>query len=211
MSITGPVKFLSGNYSDLPQERIPGTIHFCEDTGEMYVDTDSLRRHIVDSSKVNKNYGVMNGNLNMNGNTIENISSETLDTILSYIADKMLPIGTILMFHETEEQTRSSLHMNFLGLQWERVLQGSFPLGMDWYDGTMGESQTPSTGFCGEQGGEREHTLTVEEVPQLQKRGVIASVTQNDDDLASPYYDATAQPHNNMPPYKVVTFWKRIA
>ena len=85
---------------------------------------------------------------------------------------------------------------------------------------------------AGSTGGEANHTLTVEEMPEhrhtLNKiswggKGLNTEVDQNgyyliyDEDngyeLSGSYFEpvGNSQPHNNMPPYLAVYVWKRIS
>lgn len=124
-------------------------------------------------------------------------------------------------------------YSNYLGLTWEREVVGMFPVGYDPNDSDFNE--------IGKTGGEKTHTLTVDELAkhthtQKQHRhssssmqatlangqkDIMRSATQASAGSAAAQYTAytTAvnedtgggQPHNNVPPYKVVAYWKRIA
>lgn len=117
-------------------------------------------------------------------------------------------IGDIL---ETENPTPPA--ESWPGTQWEE-LTGRF---------LLGRSDDRAVGTVG---GEEKHTLTVEEMPNHSHFQMISFVGGND---ASAYAFNTlgnrnpnslagagltqneggSQPHNNMPPYRVVYIWKR--
>ena len=121
------------------------------------------------------------------------------------------PINKVEVFFDAED------HSDFLGFQWERVSQGKIQIGLD-------DSDTDFN-TIGKTGGEKEVTLTADEVPAHNHtfwKGDNVSgsgnrvmtgyggTVQGDVDI----YSSSAgggQPHNNMPPYIVMAFWKRIA
>ena len=81
----------------------------------------------------------------------------------------------------------------------------------------------------GAEGGEAEHTLTVNEIPSHQHSdrvewansqysgqpiGITWNQTSNliiDKHLYGTGYTGGGQAHNNLPPYKAVYFWQRIS
>lgn len=130
------------------------------------------------------------------GDTQVAVGPFNLNLKINNLINMMYPIGKVEIFYDEED------HSSFMGFQWERCLVGRVPVGVD--------SSDIDFAWVGKVIGEKTHTLQTNEVPQLQPRGVIASVTQSDDDLSSPYYDNNAQPHNNIQPSEVVAFWKRI-
>ena len=111
---------------------------------------------------------------------------------------------------------------NILGFgTWTR-LKGTIPLGIDENDSDFDTLWYP--------GGEKEHTLKVEELPELsskmgifadtgasQKWGVsientssYAGEARNLDELLT--QNGSNRPHNNMPPYQIVGYmWLRRA
>lgn len=125
---------------------------------------------------------------------------------LSLIFNLIYPVGSVVLSTKVEESGSgndiSQIGPNFLGFKWERTLEGRVPVGR-----SVGHALF---GLVGLTGGEETHTLTTTEVPGLQPRGVVASITHSDDDLSSPYYDDTAEPHNNLQPYQVVQAWTRV-
>ena len=106
-------------------------------------------------------------------------------------------------------------HSDFLGFTWERVGSGKVPVGLD----------TSDTDFntIGKTGGEKTHKLTVNEMPKhshsYTKMTDSSYFNNNGSGVISGYYNTfpdtgTAggdQPHNNLQPYIVMAFWKRIA
>ena len=120
------------------------------------------------------------------------------------------PINKVEVFFDAED------HSNFLGFQWEMVSQGKMPIGLN----------TSDTDFnsIGKTGGEKEVTLTNDMIPEHYHIFGIGP-QNNSGPYKLPYggnrYSDNAQaitstvgggqPHNNMPPYIVMAFWKRIA
>lgn len=123
------------------------------------------------------------------------------------------PINKVEVFFDAED------HSNFLGFQWEKVSQGRIPIGLD----------TSDTDFntIGKTGGEKEHTLTIDEMPQHEHKMFTGggsawtwttSWSQNNgknswNGMAGNQMTLVGgnQAHNNMPPYIVMAFWRRIA
>ena len=132
------------------------------------------------------------------------------------------PINKVEVFFDAED------HSNFLGFQWEMVSQGKMPIGLNTSDADFNS--------IGKTGGEKAVTLTLNEVPPhyhyLNNNGnddtrltMNAAPTGGNNynvymDSASstengPYivtnYSGGGQQHNNMPPYIVMAFWRRVA
>lgn len=121
------------------------------------------------------------------------------------------PINKVEVFFDAED------HSNFLGFQWEKVSQGRIPIGLDTSDidfNTIGKT-----------GGEKEHTLTINEMPNHNHKTIAYGQAASGETLASANglggnkegadfnisKTGGGQAHNNMPPYIVMAFWKRIA
>lgn len=140
-------------------------------------------------------------NLNLLQTNTENAINEVLNLVY--------PIGRgFIDFTNTD-------YSNYLGFTWERELVGLTPVG---YDADDEDFDT-----IGATGGEKTHTLTIDEMPNHNHGLYIAgSDTESDyvqytlfgnkqayDNFMD--YRGGDQPHNNMQPYQVVAYWKRIA
>ena len=126
-------------------------------------------------------------------------------------ANDVYPVGSIVTFYDTAD------HSNFLGLTWTRFAAGRMVVG---YDSSDADFDT-----IGETGGEKTHTLTVEEIPKhrhylgqmydgyhltgqtAQPRGVYADYGQTVPTTET----GGGQAHNNMPPYITAALWRRTA
>lgn len=127
------------------------------------------------------------------------------------IASLIFPVGRgFIDFTNTD-------YSNYLGLKWERELVGMTPVGIDT---NQSEFNT-----IGKTGGEKSHILKINEIPShthpvrviksnavpLSEPGISGYNTNN-----SGVSDTTTQSsggglgHNNLQPYKVVAYWKRI-
>lgn len=134
------------------------------------------------------------------------VGSTEVTPNLSLIFNLIYPVGSVVFSSKVEESGSgndiSQIGPNFLGFKWERTLEGRVPVGR-----SVGHDLF---GLVGLTGGEETHTLSTTEVPGLNPLGVLATITHNDDDVSSPYYSDTAQPHNNLQPYQVVQAWTRV-
>ena len=115
--------------------------------------------------------------------------------ITGITVNDIYPIGIIITFYDNED------HSNFLGLTWQRCLQGRSPIGVDSND----------TDFrtVGSTLGEKSHVLTPEEVPQLTSTTVVGNGNQQHQ-IVGPYGN-NGSAHNNIQPSEVVAFWRRIS
>ena len=132
------------------------------------------------------------------------INATNLNYNFSEILNLMCPIGRgFIDFTNTD-------YSNYLGFTWERELVGLTPVGLDT---TQEEFDT-----IGKIGGEKTHVLTLDEIPS----NIIqtASSGNNSDGFigragynSNGTYNFGGQnlAHNNLQPYKVVAYWKRIA
>ena len=140
--------------------------------------------------------------------------------------DLIFPIGSIVIKADNND------YSNWLGFTWERTLVGRVAVGID---STQTEFDT-----IGETGGEKTHTLTIQEMPvhnhsvktiQYGWLSVMSSIDNNYGFAQNGYYKdrATAydgneannkvyadnngggQAHNILQPYQVVAYWKRIS
>lgn len=132
---------------------------------------------------------------------------------LSFEKADIFPIGSIYM---SLTNTNPSKYFNGV---WEQ-LKGKFLVGVDTSDVDFNTS--------GKTGGEKEHTLTISEMPKHSHSIVISSggskttsgfdytyssstkvYSMDDDDMVKT--SGESQPHNNLPPYIAVFMWKRIS
>lgn len=125
--------------------------------------------------------------------------------------DIMLPVGVTIMFADNLD------HSNHAGKTWVRTSVGRTPVGIDT---TQTEFDT-----IGETGGAKTHTLTVAEMPAHNHAGALGYpigwintgdfITLNQ--VGGYALDTTMEntggggSHNNLQPYEVFAFWKRIA
>ena len=141
-------------------------------------------------------------------------------------ATDVYPVGSIVTFYDTAD------HSNFLGLTWTRFAGGRMVVGYS--------SSDTNFDTIGETGGEKTHTLTVNEMPNHYHdvvygsndatTGISISCTGTgnqvlnlngwawDKNSNTPYGNNAyakktggGQAHNNMPPYIVASLWRRTA
>lgn len=129
----------------------------------------------------------------------------------TYSLLNLFPIGA---YYITESTTTPA---SLFGGEWVQV-SGKFLLGQSVQDGYL----------VGSEGGEKTHTLTTEEMPehyhQLGSKpntgNIVAAGPYSADgggynNNFESYIDSTwaggNQPHNNMPPYRIVNIWRRTA
>lgn len=125
------------------------------------------------------------------------------------LIDFIYPVGSIYMSTE-------NLELNtFLGGIWERI-KGKVLVGVDENDEDFSNGKT---------GGEKAHTLTIDEMPNHNhslglNKGSNPSVSGTGTsgflwgDIAVGKISGSAggnKSHNNLPPYATVYIWKRIA
>ena len=164
----------------------------------------------------------------------ELVSSGSGNVDIATIIDLIYPVGRgFIDFTDTD-------YSNWLGLTWERELLGVTPIG--YKDGDA------DFGTIGKTGGEKTHTLTVNEMPSHthtqnahQHTGFESAVnggswtniggasgginttfhfSEGNSYYSSSFRTKTAtatnqntgggQAHNNLPPYQVVSYWKRV-
>lgn len=143
------------------------------------------------------------------------INANNLNYNFTEILNLVYPIGRgFIDFTDTD-------YSNYLGFTWERELIGMTPIGLDVNDNDFNT--------IGKTGGEKTHTLTIDEMPSHQHSTVdICSFPGGIVDKKTGYgYEEIAlnrssygngvsstgggQSHNNLQPYQVVAYWKRIA
>lgn len=123
------------------------------------------------------------------------------------IVNLIYPVGSYYISETANNPIEDLLNEYGIENSWvkvERFLYGGLPEGKE----------------LGDEGGEVEHILTVEEMPSHQHNvwrrtssGTVRS-GHGAGNIASEYRnlsDATggSQPHNNMPPYRCVNIWRR--
>lgn len=130
------------------------------------------------------------------------------------ILNLAFPIGKTEIFYDNED------HSNYMGFTWERTCTGKVPVGID--------SNDTDFNAIGKTGGEKAHVLTIAEMPSHShnaKNFIInseepttiyfnpsgSSVFQSGNNNSRIGYTGGNQSHNNLQPYQVVAFWKRIA
>ena len=174
--------------------------------------------------KIVKEYSVSETDLDNIYKKIEDnqryVTAEEVEKMIKNNFLKIYPIGSIYI--TTNEQNPGE----YLGGKWERYAEGKTIVGA----GTGTDSNNVQKVFeINETGGEYEHTLTVNEMPnhyhQFYRQYVGSGYTDyNDRTLASngqvsggnpPNADTNAvggnQPHNNIQPYIVTYIWKRVS
>ena len=144
------------------------------------------------------------------------------ENFLNGILNMILPIGKVEMFYDDDD------HSNYMGFTWERTLIGKTPIGID--------SNDTDFDTIGNTGGEKNHTLTVDEMPIHDHQNFYVSNDGNRNPAVSTYSGDSSgvyakledswesgrgplvsggsggnQSHNILQPYEVVAFWKRIA
>jgi hypothetical protein len=152
---------------------------------------------------------------------IKLLAKEAFDGQKSSLFDEIYPIGSI--YTSISETSPGVL---FGVGDWERIkdvfLFGAIDLS-DLED--PNNMDDPETRYLpGEQWGEKEHTLTVDELPKhchwgvtrpdySKKAGTHPSPVMNgiNDNYPETDDEGEDQPHNNMPPYLAVYMWKRVA
>lgn len=149
------------------------------------------------------------------------LNAENLNYNFNEILNLVYPIGRgFIDFTDTD-------YSNYLGFTWERELVGMTAVGLD----------TTQTEFnsVGKIGGEKTHKITIEEMETHQhgefieygggkqaytlasgggsiKKGYFlnASTTEYEGPQVLTEKSGGGQPHNNLQPYQVVAYWKRI-
>ena len=150
-----------------------------------------------------------------NGETIA--TAERMKHIEDGIADlynAIFPVGQIVIKGDNED------YSNWLGFTWERTAVGKVLVGIDSTDTDFNQ--------IGKTAGAKEVTLTEAQMPKHThnlKTGAKTNAWKEPNyTIGYQYQEASAivssegientggnQPHNNLQPYQVVAYWKRIA
>lgn len=124
-------------------------------------------------------------------------------------ATDVYPVGSIVTFYDTAD------HSNFLGLTWVRFAAGKMVVGYD--------SSDTDFDAIGETGGEKTHTLNINEIPSHRHTmgstngasGYVETISIGNKAQASytsyTSYVGGGKAHNNMPPYITAALWRRTA
>ena len=151
----------------------------------------------------------------VDGETIA--TAERMKHIEDGIADlynAIFPVGQIVIKGDNED------YSNWLGFTWERTAVGKVLVGID--------STDTDFNTIGKTGGAKKVTLTKNELPkeigqallydtnaQVQSSSTDALHTQWTNKYRSGLYNVVNEnggnAHNNLQPYQVVAYWKRIA
>lgn len=125
------------------------------------------------------------------------------------IFDNLYPVGSIIIRDNDIDMS------NYLGFTWTKVFAGKVLVGLDT---TQTEFNT-----IGKTGGEKTHKLTINEMPAHNHGingywgttggGNISVGELNTGNLVTNNTNMSGggQAHNNLQPYQVVAYWKRIA
>lgn len=146
-----------------------------------------------------------------NNNKVTANDMNMIKNAINSMWNQQYPVGRIVMFYDLED------HSDYLGFTWQRCLVGNFPVG---YDSSDSDFNT-----IGKTGGEKTHILSISEMPSHNHPienthaggGVTTYNTVKAEDkrgwTGNIYTDNTGggQAHNNLPPYEVISYWRRIA
>ena len=139
------------------------------------------------------------------------VNASNLNFNFKEVMNLIYPINSIIIKADNTD------YSDFLGFEWERTLVGKVAVGID--------SEDTDFDTIGKTGGEKEHTLTVNETPS-HNHGTLVEGQGGSSNYAlrvlstgagggfNKMYSSSAggdQPHNNLQPYQIVAFWKRVA
>lgn len=155
-----------------------------------------------------KNAAEFSDSISLNGNSIS-ISS----AIQKILGNLFFPVGSVYITYTNQNPG------NFLGGTWTQFGQGRTLIGQ----GTGNDGSTSMSFSANVEGGEYNHTLTIDEIPSHAHRytvtyggGGSSALTQyynskaNQGNLPTTYVGGSKS-HNNLSPYIVVYFWRRTA
>ena len=172
-----------------------------------FTDTTITQKPYVTINNVNYEVqdGIYTGGTDLNAQTFN-----TMQSNIEQAMNAIYPIGSIIIRDDAEDMS------NFLGFTWEKVFAGKVLVGVDESDDDFKT--------IGKTGGEKTHTLTINEMPShshtmnyVGTDWLQHGVSGNYDisSTSSPYRDTSSNggglPHNNLQPYQVVAYWKRIS
>ena len=183
-----------------------------------FTDTTITQKPYVTINNVNYEVqdGIYTGGTDLNAQTFNDMQAN-----IEIAINSIYPVGSIIIRDDAEDMS------NFLGFTWEKVFAGRVLVGLD----------TSQTEFntIGKTGGEKTHKLTINEMPSHSHdmddavygnyknrlgmredggggKNLVPTMTQTDGHSRYiPTNTGGGQPHNNLQPYQVVAYWKRIA
>lgn len=141
------------------------------------------------------------------------IIKEAFNALIDELNNNMFPIGFRMYINNDKD------YSNHLGFTWQKVAKGRVLVGKDEDDENFNS--------IGKTGGEKTHTLTINEIPShshaytnnlwAQASGfgninVGATAAANGADIVNSVSSPVggSQSHNNLQPYEVVNIWERI-
>lgn len=144
-----------------------------------------------------------------------NLGVKTEAEILAAVLNALYPVGEILTTNRAGAPNTWSGAWAGFGT-WERFAPGRVLVGFDSTDSDFN--------VIGKQGGEKKHLLTENEIPS-HSHGLSALTHNTNNFGVQGFYDRAGgaasnystdnagddEPHNNLQPYRVVYYWKRIA
>ena len=173
-----------------------------------FTDTTITQKPYVTINNVNYEVqdGIYTGGTDLNAQTFTD-----MQTNIEIAMNSIYPVGSIIIRDDSQDMS------NFMGFTWEKVFAGRVLVGLDT---TQTEFDT-----IGKTGGEKTHTLTIDEMPKHRHTisvGNNPTTDENYDRVASSYaggapknFDTSEtgniKSHNNLQPYQVVAYWKRIS
>lgn len=174
----------------------------------LYVKTDNETLEVADDKLNVKDGGIGSAQIADGAITMDKLA-DAVQTAISTVIKGIYKVGDYFITHNAEDPAKR------FGGQWELV-KDRFLIGAG------GDYEILS------EGGEAEHTLTVEEMPahkhELQQNSVANWVDRRGEHLESSGGDLERPPetpytkeagggkaHNNMPPYKAVYIWVKIS
>lgn len=173
-----------------------------------FTDTTITQKPYVTINNVNYEVqdGIYTGGTDLNAQTFNDMQSNIEQAI-----NAIYPVGSIIIRDDSQDMS------SFMGFTWEKVFAGRVLVGLDT---TQTEFDT-----IGKTGGEKKHTLTVSEIPKHMHDYSVGNNPTTDANFshsASAYSGINPKmlgtekagggnAHNNLQPYQVVAYWKRIS